>query len=916
MILSRKSSLLSLSLFFLFLPSLLSGGFFFPYPPSARLLRLTTKHFEVLFPENLRQEAFRTAGWAEEILPQLADELGWRPRERITVLLYSNLDFSNGFATPVPFLLIGLFATPPPVTSEIGHYDSWLRVALAHELTHLVHLDQARDLSWKLRSFFGRAPLPLIFPHLADSLPWTEGLAVFMESRLTGYGRLNGSLYRGFARNNLLFNNFPPFDRLFSGSLLYPGGKAPYIYGSLLVEHLVDRDGAEKLKETLEQTSLYPRFGFPHSVWNSEMGPKAHSQYDSLRLSLTRTLPASAPKPRILTSSGFQKEYLCGSGERVYYLSTNPWNKPRVMELDTATGKERVLFKRLMVNGLSPDGDQNLLFTAVDRLTPYRYVSDLYRFRRGHGIERLSKGLSLFAPLSLGEEGTVAFQREGSSFRLLLLSPGGRVLRTLAGPFDGYGTICYDSEEKRLYFTVHDGGSWDIFTLPLSGSPQPCRLTRNSLQEKFLLWNGGGLFFLSEGPSGQEVFAYRPGKGFFLVERIPTVLNGFAPFQKRYRSALLWGEGEEIVEPPPGEEVPVSYPEEELHRREPPPVEGTVSPARRIRYMKPTFWMPAFRDSYDRYYFGAMTYATDPTEKTFWTGSVMATPDFPSRPALFFALSHNPGLFPLFFSYDEVPSRNGRLGSFTTREIKGGAFYTWGRLEQPFRFSLLYHRESVDNTPLGYTLSGWESTLFFDTRRNSTNSLRSLGGILMGGGLRRNLRSWGSDYSFNEFFGELRLASPLPATPGVLSARLLAFTTTGEARRLLPVGGSHSFEEYADFGHSSLALQRGYSEGSFYSDRFLSLSTEVTLPIATVERGLSHFPLLFSQVGVTVYSDITWLREIDKRSLSPVSLGVELQGSFAVQALLRMSLSLGAAFPLKYGDLSQGRVYLRLGRSF
>ena len=44
--------------------------------------------------------------------------------------------------------------------------------------------------------------------------------------------------------------------------------------------------------------------------------------------------------------------------------------------------------------------------------------------------------------------------------------------------------------------------------------------------------------------------------------------------------------------------------------------------------------------------------------------------------------------------------------------------------------------------------------------------------------------------------------------------------------------------------------------------------------------------------------------------------GVELQGSFAVQALLRMSLSLGAAFPLKYGDLSQGRVYLRLGRSF
>ena len=90
----------------------------------------------------------------------------------------------------------------------------------------------------------------------------------------------------------------------------------------------------------------------------------------------------------------------------------------------------------------------------------------------------------------------------------------------------------------------------------------------------------------------------------------------------------------------------------------------------------------------------------------------------------------------------------------------------------------------------------------------------------------------------------------------------------------------------------------------------------MTLPVATVERGLSHFPLLFSQVGVTFYTDITWLREIDKRSLSPISVGVELQGSFTVQALLRMSLSLGAAFPLKYGDLSGGRIYLRLGRSF
>ncbi len=916
MILSRKSSLLFLSLFLLFLPSLLRGGLFFPYPPSTRLLRLTTEHFEVLFPENLRQEAFRTAGWGEEILPRLADELGWRPLERITVLLYSNLDFSNGFATPVPIPLIGLFATPPPVTSEIGHYDSWLRVALAHELTHLVHLDQARDLSLKLRSLFGRAPLPLVFPHLADSLPWTEGLAVFMESRLTGYGRLNGSLYRGFARNNLLFNNFPPFDRIFSGSLLYPGGRAPYIYGSLLIEHLIERDGADKLRETLEQSSLYPRFGFPHSVWNSEMGPKAHSQYDSLRLSLTRTLPASAPQPRVLTSSGYQKEFLCGGEERVYYLSTTPWDKPRVVELNTATGKERILFKRLMVNGLSPEGDEDLLFTAVDRLTPYRYVSDLYRYRRGHGIERLSKGLSLFAPLSLGEEGSVAFQREGSRFRLLLLSPRGRILRTLAGPFDGYGAMAHDSEGKRLYFTVHDEGSWDIFSLSLSGPPRPARLTRNPLQEKFLLWNGGALFFLSEGPQGQEVLAYRPGKGFFRVERVATVLNGFAPFRKGYRSALLWGEGEEIVEPVPGEEVPVSYPEEAPSRREPPRVEGTVSPARRIRYMKPPFWMPAFRDSYDRYYIGAMTYATDPTEKTFWTGNVTATPEFLSRPALFFALSHNPGLFPLFFSYDQVPSRNGRLGSFTAREIKGGAFYTWGRLEQPFRLSLLYHRESVDGTPLGYTLSGWESTLFFDTRRSSANSLRSLGGILIGGGFRRNLRSWGSDYSFNELFGELRLASPLQVAPGVLSARLLAFTTTGEARRLLPVGGSHSFEEYADFGHSSLALQRGYSEGSFYSDRFLSLSTEVTLPVATVERGLSHFPLLFSQVGVTFYTDITWLREIDKRSLSPISVGVELQGSFTVQALLRMSLSLGAAFPLKYGDLSGGRIYLRLGRSF
>src|SRR2546423_9180187 len=160
--------------------------------PSGQWRTLHTQHFRVHFRPTLRARAFVAANEAERAYALLSTELH-PPRGIIDLTLSDDWDTPNGFSSVPPSNQITILLVPPVTDPALQTYDSWERLVIVHELTHVFHLDRARGFWKTLQSVFGRAPG--LFPNQYQPSWVTEGLATYYETRFTAGGRAEGSFH-------------------------------------------------------------------------------------------------------------------------------------------------------------------------------------------------------------------------------------------------------------------------------------------------------------------------------------------------------------------------------------------------------------------------------------------------------------------------------------------------------------------------------------------------------------------------------------------------------------------------------------------------------------------------------------------------------------------------------------------------
>ena len=194
-----------------------------------------TTHFRIHFEDEARASAGRTGEAAERAYALLASELNWAPRDKVDVVLYSGVDLSNGFASPLPFNHSGIFLTAPS-EGELLDRSNWLELVLLHELTHVLHLDKASGTPEFLRHIFGR--MVFAFPNVLQPAWLVEGLAVQSESRAgQGMGRLHGAYFEAQLRDERQ-RGFMSLREINADGRRLPLNRN-YLYGAYFFDYLV-----------------------------------------------------------------------------------------------------------------------------------------------------------------------------------------------------------------------------------------------------------------------------------------------------------------------------------------------------------------------------------------------------------------------------------------------------------------------------------------------------------------------------------------------------------------------------------------------------------------------------------------------------------------------------------------------------
>ena len=213
--------------------------------PRLEYRTVESDHFVIHYYAPLDDVARRVAVTAERAHRTLSPALDHLPTEKTIIILVDDTDGANGFAGVLPRNQINLYATGPSSFTELDDHDDWLYGLVAHEYTHILHLDTMSGLPIIYNRIFGKTWAPnQVMPR------WViEGIAVYEESKRSAGGRNRGTRFDQFIRIARHEHKDLRIDEVSGAPRQYPRGNAAYVYGSHFLRYVFDRFGDDTLRK-------------------------------------------------------------------------------------------------------------------------------------------------------------------------------------------------------------------------------------------------------------------------------------------------------------------------------------------------------------------------------------------------------------------------------------------------------------------------------------------------------------------------------------------------------------------------------------------------------------------------------------------------------------------------------------------
>ena len=910
------------------------------FPPGLRFRSVSTDRVTVHFHQGLEPMARRAATLATEILERHEARYGVRVG-RVQLVLADVEDDPNGFATPLPYPLVHIRAVAPDGSEDFGNYDDWLRLVLTHELTHIVHLDEARGVMRLGRKVLGRAPF--LFPNASTPTWMVEGIATYEETQGTAFGRGRNPDVRMVLRMAALENEFLSEDRAVSGLDQWPGGQGSYFFGEAFLADLTEKVG----------TSVLPDIARVHSgrvipflddfTARKVTGSTFHALWDQWRADTRGASEREAKRIRArgvtlsrpLTTRGVRQSGPRFSPDGKWIAFTDRdlthFRSIRVIRPDGSGEREVVKRNGGSTVAWTPDGGR-LVYDEPENYRLFSVRSDLRVVDVATGRTRwITHGARAREPDVSPDGRSIVFVRQrGDGSDLAMVGLDGTGMRDVTRSEAGvqWGSPQWSPSGDVLVASRWSaGGSLDVVTVdPATGAGTP--LTSDRAKDVEPAWTPDGAFvvFRSDRDGVSNLHAVRVSDR--ALFRVTNVVGGaftpdvspdgrhiaFSSYGARgydvhvmdFDPALL-APAEPFVDPYPSPAAP------------PAPLFAPDRPYHPERLLLPRFWTPYVSGSSKDTRVGAVSGGTDALFRHAWAADLhygSGTERLGGR--LFYQYDR---FWPTFTLSAEDAS-DGDAGGFTrTREVTARATLP---LHRSFRaahsVSLAWRRrrETLEATdkPERVELGGLEAAWAISTAKTYPYSISPVDGYRFRLAGVKEARALGSDVSLGKVLADARLYSRVFREDDAIAFHLGGGVTIGQPafRRSFAVGGFPDgvLLDVVGTNHSVL---RGYPDNAFTGRRFLDANLEYRFPLAHPQRGYRVIPVFVRHLHATVFADAghAWndtFRLSDLKTAAGAALGSDVSLGHALPLTLTVGLARG------FAEKGETRAYFRAGLAF
>jgi hypothetical protein len=885
--------------------------------PSGTWRTLHTQHFRIHFRPSYRARATLAAAEAERAYRLLASELH-PPRGIIDVTLSDDIDTPNGFTTIFPSNRFTILLVPPVTDPALQTYDSWERLVIVHELTHVFHLDRSRGLWKTLQSVFGRAPG--LFPNQYQPSWVTEGLATYYESRFTAGGRAEGSFHREVVAADAAFGHArSPRDALLFTR--WPNGLAPYAYGSRFWDFLSRNETDSIVPRFVEKTAgqFIPfRVGRPlrhagatqplAAEWSRAIAAAVPASQEGTRSQLLAGRLRAQPVPRVSPD-----------GRSLAYQFDDGRGARRLRVVDATSGA--VLRSHRVTGGVSYDwlGD-TLIIAQLDFTGRWTIRSDLWRWSPDGAWTRLTTNARLTEPRTGG--GVVS---------ALKLAGGGDAPTIPAPQIDGtWGPTVPSPDGRWIVAARNQDGRWELVRWA-AGAPQSVTVLAQASGESAIadpVWTADGstVLFATDAGGFPQIHRWRESDGISQLTAEPLGARTPAPLPDgRILFTTLGNDGWELRVVAPR---PISLPV---------PLLAQASfdsaphvPIRETGYsswgsLRPHFWIPlGINAGQAGHFFGAATAGADAVGRYIYLAEAQVSPSPARLQASLFLLSQALGDPTLDFY---ISNRWSLVGIDST-----GHVVSQNRPEGAIGATVVGHRwRSFVSLRLAAEYEGRRFVSIPDTNlaaicngcinrdRVGGSAILSIGSVvsapltvsLQDGAIAsllfRRKEEQGNARFLNEVRGRgnvyLRFGPRVGFAYSVLALRGAIGALDGPITDRFAVGGVSSggvaFLFGQTVGTSRTFPVRGYAAGVLHGRRAAAFTAEYRMPLALLGRAIGHLPIGADKLAFAVFGDVgdAWDGGERARLNRLRSVGAELIGDMTVNYDVPLRLRLGVAQP-------------------